>query len=279
MASGLIRDFAEIMTLPEPQVHGWITSLVDRTADQLRAELALLVRRVQDAAPAHEVALAHAPVSTPAPEAETPGRPAAVSAFSEREGQAGLTVAADMLEAVAALDEAPSLTDILNVLVERTSIHAGRVLLVLARGDALIGWRSHGYAGDPHDATALAIGPEDQGLVMQAARSGSTETGFAAAAGGMGDTPAVQNRVAVAVPLRVDGQIVAVLYADAANAGAELDANAVQTPGPVRSLLPETVGVLARHAARCLESMTARRLQELVRRPVAGDTVQAVQAG
>ena len=49
------------MTLHDHQVHGWIASLVDRTADQLRAELALLVRRVQDAPPPHEVGLADGP--------------------------------------------------------------------------------------------------------------------------------------------------------------------------------------------------------------------------
>jgi hypothetical protein len=255
------------MTLPAHQVHGWIASLVDRTADQLRAELALLVRRVQDAAPTHEMAVGHTPVSTPAPGSEPPELEAAESSRRERARQTGVTVAAAVLEAVAALDEAASLTDILNVLVERTSIHADRVLLVVARGDALIGWRSHGYTSDPRDATTLAIGPDDQGLVMRAARTGSTVTGPATAAGGIRDAPALQNRLAVAVPLGVDGQIVAVLYADAdvdaSNADTEPVASTVQPPDRARGPLPEVVGVLARHAARCLESMTARRLQEL----------------
>jgi hypothetical protein len=67
--------------------------------------------------------------------------------------------------------------------------------------------------------------------------------------------------------LRVDGDVVAVLYADE-EAG---DAHGVRGPWA------EVIGMLAAHAARCLESMTARRLGELVatrapgRSPALGD--------
>ena len=59
------------------------------------------------------------------------------------------------------------------------------------------------------------------------------------------------------MPLRVDGDVVAVLYADE---------DAADVDEVVPSPWTEVIEVLVRHAARCLESMTARRVPELVRR-------------
>ena len=56
-----------------------------------------------------------------------------------------------------ALDSAGSLSDILDVLVDRAALHAGRVLLVVNRPDALTGWRWHGYTPDPRDASMPEI--------------------------------------------------------------------------------------------------------------------------
>jgi hypothetical protein len=46
----------------------------------------------------------------------------------------------------------------------------------------------------------------------------------------------------------------------------------------VRRPWPEVVGVLARHGARCLESMTARRLPELLRTESGAAPSPAAQA-
>ena len=69
--------------------------------------------------------------------------------------QADLARAARVLDGVAALDSAGSLSDILDVLVDRAALHAGRVLLVVNQPDALTGWRWHGYTPDPRDASML----------------------------------------------------------------------------------------------------------------------------
>jgi hypothetical protein len=82
----------------------------------------------------------------------------------------------------------------------------------------------------------------------------------------------------VAVPLRVEGQVVAVLYAEALEADADAEAKSATDPGPVRSPWPEVVGALVRYAARCLESMTARRVHELVHLPATGHTAEAMQS-
>jgi hypothetical protein len=246
------------MTLSDAQVHDWIASLVDRTAHQLRVELALLLRRVQDSARAADVVHVGGSLS---PAVDSHGPAAAASAAHDSERQAASILAADLLDAMRALDEAVSLSEILDVLVDRSALHASRVLLVVERGDRLVGWRWHGYSGDSTDATSVEIAPGDEGLIMRAARSGSMECGRGAAAGQSGDVSGADGRAAVAMPLRVEGQVVAVLYADAPPADAATPAD------PVRSPWPAVVGVLARHAARCVESMTARRLPELLRMP------------
>ena len=143
---------------------------------------------------------------------------------------------------MAALDEVGSLSDILNVLVDRAAVHAGRVLLVVARGDRLIGWRWHGYSADPTDARTVEIAPDDRGLIACAARTGVTATGREPAVGEPGDL-SDDGQDAVAVPLRVEGHVVAVLYADAPPDAADASTAA----DLVRRPWPEVVGVLARH--------------------------------
>jgi hypothetical protein len=261
MPSGLIHGhLITPMTLSDHQVHDWIASIVDRTADQLRGELQLLLSRVQEAAPTHEVVAARERLSPPAPGFDSNGRAGAPSAAHHSDEHATSILAADVLAAMAALDEVESLSAILTVLVDRAAVHAGRVLLVLARGDRLIGWRWHGYSTDPTDARTVEIAPHDRGLIARAARTGVTATGREPAVGEPGDL-SDHGHDAVAVPLRVEGQVVAVLYADAPPDGADASTAA----DLVRRPWPEVVGVLARHGARCLESMTARRLPELLR--------------
>ena len=249
------------MTLSDPQVHDWIASLVDRTAEQLRGELALLLRRVQNSAPVSDVVDIGGGLSLPAPGTDSRRPATGTSAAHDLERHGASILAADVLDAMRALDEAASLSEILNVLVDRSAVHAGRVLLVVERGDRLVGWRWHGYSADPTDATSVEIAPGDEGLIRRAATSGSVESGRDPAADRIGDASVVDGRAAVAIPLRVGGQIVAVLYADAQ------PADAATAAGRVRSPWPDVLGVLARHAARCVESMTARRLPELLRMP------------
>ena len=243
------------MTPSDARVHDWIASLVDRTAAQLRTELDVLVRQAQKAAPPREVINADANLDEATIDSNELS--AAVAAVRIEGRQADLARAARVLDGVAALDSAGSLSDILDVLVDRAALHAGRVLLVVNQPDALTGWRWHGYTPDPRDASMLEIPADDPGLVARAARSGATETGSGPAAGQPGEGSNAENRNAIAVPLRVDGDVVAVLYADE---------DAADVDEVVPSPWTEVVEVLVRHAARCLESMTARRVPELVRR-------------
>jgi GAF domain-containing protein len=138
--------------------------------------------------------------------------------------------------------------------VNAAAAHAGRVLLVVKRGEVLVAWRSTRAPADAIETAATEIPLEDDGLVATAARSGRTQLGAGPPAGLAANGP--HELAAIAVPLLVGGRVVAVLYAH-------------EEPGTSEhvapSAWPEVIEVLARHAARCLEVMTVQRLPGLVR--------------
>jgi len=253
------------MTRPTDQIDRWIASLVDRTGGQLRAELDVLVDHVREAARTEQGSSPGSSGIRQTPPAQRDEALAAGPAAARTgQRQAEVALASAVVEAMTALDSAGSLSDVLDVLVDRAAEHTGRVLLVVRRAEALTGWRWRGYTPDPHDARMLEIRLEDKGLVARAAKTGLMATGIGPAAGEPGEGSYAENRAAIAAPLLVDGRVVAVVYAD--EGGGDSD-------DVVRGPWPEVIEMLARHAARCLESMTARRLPQLVRMLAAGNGV------
>ncbi len=108
-----------------------------------------------------------------------------------------------------------------------------------------------GFAPGVVDAQTPELTTASAGLLGDAVRESSARTTAAAAGGGHVPspfTPASADRVGLAVPILVDEQVVAVLYAD--DDGVE--------GREVPSAWPERVELLARHAGRCLEALTAR---------------------
>jgi hypothetical protein len=156
-----------------------------------------------------------------------------------------------VVEAVRRFDLARSLTDVLDALGEATSNEAPRVALFLVRGHRLAGWRATGF--DPAiDPRTVEIARDELSLLWRAIASGQALSTTDAAAGGHLVTPFGElgpDAAALAVPVRVGGETVAVIYAD----------DAVDGPRVVPSAWPEVVEVLARHAARCLEVLTMSR--------------------
>jgi hypothetical protein len=239
------------MTLPDPLVRGWIDSLVERAGAHLRAELGALASQMQIEMRLREVELAAEPEQRGS-SATPPDQGAAAARLDERPRD--LAIVSAVLDATTALEEATSLSAALDVVVNAAAAHASRVLLVVKRGDVLAGWRSAGPAHDALETAPIQISLADEGLVATAARSGRTQVGAGPPAGVR--TPGPHEPTAIAVPLLVGGRVVAVLYAH-------------EEPGTgehvVPSAWPEVIEVLARHAARCLEVMTVRRLPRLVR--------------
>ena len=162
--------------------------------------------------------------------------------------QAGLPVATRLLEAARALDQAGSLSEVLDRLITSAALEASRVGLVLAVGEELRGWRFIGFPADDQPSS-VAMPRADAGVLSAAVRTGASTAvdpaspklappTFAAPGGASG----------VAVPVTIGGEVVAVLYADQEGE----DGSRGST-----SAWPDAIELLARHAARCLEAKTA----------------------
>ena len=238
------------MTLPDPLVLGWIDSLVERAGAHLRAELGALASQMQVETRLREVELTEAERKDSA--ATLSAEVAVAARLDER--QRDLAIVSALLDATRALDEAASLSAALDVLVNAAAAHAGRVLLVVKRGEVLVAWRSTRAPADAIETAATEIPLADDGLVATAARSGRTQLGAGPPAGLAANGP--HEPAAIAVPLLVGDRVVAVLYAHEGPGTSEHVAP---------SAWPEVIEVLARHAARCLEVMTVQRLPGLVR--------------
>ena len=230
-----LRDIASV------EIHGLIEELLARTDLERQESLDAAVAE-RDAAIAQALDGAAAESA-----AETDASIARALADVAESGPRAL------LAGVRRIDAATTLSGVLDVLVDVVAREAGRAALFVATGDAIRGWRFAGFdeaMGDPMDYAAGGIDPA---LMDRAVSEGS-----AAVDAGRG---------AMAVPVVVGGELMALLYADDARAarddGAESgkagDAEAAQrAPHWIAG-----VEVLARYAGCRLESITANRVAAL----------------
>jgi hypothetical protein len=188
------------------------------------------------------------------------------SQLNERSAQAGVQAAAEanavhtaanerLLEAIRAIDSGHSLSEILDALVAGASGEVGRVAIFLPLGTTLKGWRLVGFDRFAMEGSAVEIPFSDGGMIAEAGETGRV---IRLETGGLRDTlvPAFADLSdqcrALAVPLVMTNQVVAVLYADEGN-----------SEPAQRASWPSTLEVLARHAARALEAITATRLTQI----------------
>lgn len=177
-----------------------------------------------------------------------------------------------LLRSIVRLDEADSLLATFDTLAEAAAGEAPRSVLFLVRGSELRAWRATGIAGVAPDAGDLRCDAAVAGPLADAAREGHPvdvhPEAFAAdpahplAALGLGG-----HQAGLAVPLVVDARTVAVLYAD----------DGEVSDREVPACWPEAVQVLARHAARCLESLVARRARTESYEPGRSGSAQDVE--
>ena len=159
-----------------------------------------------------------------------------------------------VLRSIERLDVATSLRAALDVLADAVSSEAPRSLVWVVRGDRLRGWRASGASSAPADFDRLDIALPAAGPFASAVASRQPVSLHANALAA--DTDAAlswldlaDDQAGLVVPVTVDDHVVALVYADD---GASPDRD---VPGS----WPESVQVLARHAARVLEVLTARR--------------------
>jgi hypothetical protein len=171
-------------------------------------------------------------------------RAAADREQAEAAARTGDGAASDRLaDAIRTLDRARSLSEILDTLASCAAREAARAAVLVVARDRLRGWRFIGFEPSFDDAKQIDLSSEQSGVVGEAARSGQP-----ARAGEGIQLPSFAAHTesdAIAIPLVLSGETVAVLYAE------------VEKVAGKRQKAEGALEIVARHAARCLEVVTA----------------------
>jgi hypothetical protein len=156
-----------------------------------------------------------------------------------------------LLHAVQEIDRARSLTEVLDTLANSAGHEAARVALLIVSGDRLRGWRLTGFDPSIDNPAKLDIGMDAAGVVADAIRGAVAISVDSPTRPAPSFVKIPPGQRMIAVPLMVDSRVVAVLYADQAGS---------------RDSIPNahlawsaTLEVLARHAARTLQAVTAAK--------------------
>lgn len=204
---------------------------------------------------ANAVSAAHAASAHSAAHAATVVSEAAQRAASPESGvrEARIDTLERLLGAVRRIDEATSLTAILDTLAKGASEETSRVAILLVDGDLLKPWSSHGFS-EGHVPTVTPIGTagvltatvalkQTSYVKPMIARDLTTPTFMQVPVGHTG----------LIVPLVVGGEVVAVLDAD------DVGRQEEHVDSPIWT---EEIDLLVRHAALRLENLTSIRTAE-----------------
>ena len=168
--------------------------------------------------------------------------------------QAQLETVQRILGAVHAMSTAGSLSDTLTALLSAASAEAPRAALLLVNGSTLQGWKSAGFTGQSPASVQLSL--DECPMFAEALRSGepaAVEDGDASAAPAF--AALAFHAEALALPIVLGGETVAMLYADSGeDAGRDVPAT-----------WRETLQILSRHASACLAHLTAVRTAQALR--------------
>ncbi len=151
---------------------------------------------------------------------------------------ADLAAGTRLAEAFRKIDAAGSLSDILNALADAVSHEAARSAIFLAGHGAVKSWKAHGFS--VNGGGAIEVPAADAGIIQAAldtreaastAGDGGDDAGVRAPVfAGLGD-----DRPAIAMPMIVNGEVVAVVYADQGPSG---DIERASWPSIVEILAP-----------------------------------------
>jgi hypothetical protein len=129
-----------------------------------------------------------------------------------------------LVDALRSIDEAGSLSGVLERVTESAHRVVDRVALLLIRGQELHVWRALGFEVDGRPLAPRQVAFEDAGLVAMAARARRAMSGPSTEFPDAGRPEfAVRDgeRSAAAFPVAVAGDVVAVVYADAPSDGTD----------------------------------------------------------
>jgi len=190
-----------------------VSDLRRRLTERLRASSEEILREVEALSPSMPPHfLAHEHVSPFADEASSSARQAA---FSE------------LRDGLVAIDRSRSQTEVLTALLGAASSFASRTAVLLLRSGEVRGWGAHGFTGDA-DVRSLAFTAPQTGAWGRVAQGqGAVRLTASEAADLCSQLESPLPHDGVVVPLVLRDQLAAVLYADTANGG--LNVEALQT--------------------------------------------------
>jgi hypothetical protein len=217
-----------------------VRTVVDELAQAARAERE---READEAARA-----ANAAAQSAADAARKAAEASAADARSDWQ-QADLTARERLLAAIRAMDRARSLTDVFDALSVGAEREAPRAAVLLVRDATLRSWRLTGFGAALDKAHDTELPVDASSVVADALRTLTSATATTDDRQPAPPFDLPNGRIRIAFPLVIGGQAVALLYADE---GREDGAAADRTNG-----WPVTIEILARHAARSLEALTA----------------------
>jgi hypothetical protein len=221
----------------------WAAKLRETSAAVAEAKAGAAV--AAETAVAEAKAMAAAEAVVPAPEPLPPPPPIDDVVIRVRDG-------------IRRLDRVSRLTDALDALGELAGREASRAAVLTVQDDRVRGWWFTAFepALEPAHQVDMKIG--EAGLVGHAVVTGATHSWVSDPDTASGDgAPAFTvlpvGARALAVPVLVGGQVMAVLYGD----------DAAREPA---AAWRASLEILASHAGHCLESLTAVRAAQLVSR-------------
>jgi len=184
-----------------------------------------------------------------------PGYPttAGTPALRASAEQGSLAAMERLLDAFRRLDQATTLTALIDALAEAAAGETTRSAVFVVRGREVRGWRVAGFSDAPADVRLVSVPLDGAGAIGVCVRSKArveiTPATFAGS-GDLGFIAGVDAAAGLAMPVTLGGETAAVIYGDDAGTG-----------GPAG--WRETIEILARHASRCLEAQTAIRAAKL----------------
>jgi len=140
---------------------------------------------------------------------------------------------ADLVRGVQDVDEAESLTDVFGRLIAAAQPHSKQASILLVHKEGLRAW--------------TAPGSDSRGRVP--------DRGMSVASSAANERRRVESESAIAFPLSVGGEVIAVLYAEVGDA-----------LSPQRRISKDALDTLTRHAGRVLEAITVQQAAGL--RPI-----------
>ena len=223
-----------------------VQAAVTQTREHVAREAAGLVARAREEA-------AQANVALQADRDARRGLDEEAAALRASAEQGSLAAMERLLDAFRRLDQATTLTALIDALAEAAAGETTRSAVFVVRGREVRGWRVAGFTDAPADVRLVSVALDAAGAIGVCVRSKArveiTPATFAGAAD-LGFIATVDEAAGLAMPVTLSGETAAVIYGDDGGTG-----------GPAG--WRETIEILARHASRCLEAQTAIRAAKL----------------